>query len=110
MGAAMVAAGAVASAQSDTYAEAAGANAVLLAGMGAWRVGGAKKREMMIHEDALAEVGTSFVAEVEPSVVEVEGRTETLSGSIDQQFDDWRRLLREIYVIETGLPTEESGD
>ena len=39
----------------------------------------------------------------------------TLTGTLDKQFDDWRRILREIYAAETGIepppevPSQASG-
>ena len=41
---------------------------------------------------------------MQPSVVDIEGRTLELKGSAEQQYAEWRRLLRELYENETGLP------
>jgi len=62
---------------------------------------GAQKR---IYKDAIRELGESFQAEVAPLVVDVEGQTTELTGSAEEQFIQWRALLREIYQAETGLP------
>jgi hypothetical protein len=62
---------------------------------------GAQKR---MHKDAIRELGESFQAEVAPMVVDVEGQTTELTGSAEEQFIQWRVLLREIYQTETGLP------
>jgi len=35
-------------------------------------------------------------------VVELEGQTRRLTGSAEEQFREWRRLLREIYSREIG--------
>ena len=37
-------------------------------------------------------------------VVEVEGRTLQLRGTAEEQYQEWRRLLKELYENETGLP------
>jgi hypothetical protein len=37
-------------------------------------------------------------------VVEVEGRTVQLRGTAEEQYQEWRRLLKELYETETGLP------
>ena len=37
-------------------------------------------------------------------VVDVEGRTLQLKGSAEQQYAEWRQLLRELYEDETGMP------
>ena len=58
--------------------------------------------EAEIHKESLRELGESFDAEVEPIVVEVEGQTRRLSGSAEERYREWRRILREIYTSETG--------
>ncbi len=63
-----------------------------------------------IHEDAIRELGESFNAEVAPLVLNVEGQTLELTGSAEQQFHQWRRLLSEIYATETGAPTTHIAD
>ncbi len=61
-----------------------------------------RREEAKMHEEALREVGESFDAEAEPMVVELEGQTRRLTGSAEERFREWRRLLREIYTRETG--------
>ncbi len=63
-----------------------------------------------IHEDAIRELGESFNAEVAPLVLNVEGQTVELTGSAEQQFHQWRRLLSEIYATETGAPAIHIAD
>ncbi len=60
--------------------------------------------EAQVHAQTMRELGDSFALEVRPAVLEVEGKTITLTGSVDQQFEKWRELLRDIYSTETGLP------
>lgn len=79
---------------------------LLLGGITAFKSGMDLKSQSKIHAEVLRELGGSFNAEVEPLVVDIEGQTVTLSGSVDAQFDEWRRLLREIYATEAGLPIE----
>ncbi len=71
-------------------------------GIAALKVGIDKKRQSKLHAAALAELNGSFEAEVAPMVVEIEGQTVTLQGSLDSQFDEWRGILRDIYSLETG--------
>ena len=61
-----------------------------------------RREEAKLHAEALREVGESFDAEAEPMVVELEGQTRRLTGSAEERFREWRRLLREIYTRETG--------
>jgi hypothetical protein len=66
----------------------------------------AKSKELKIHVEGLRELAASFDAEIAPALVEVEGETLRLSGSAEEQYAEWRRLLSEIFVSETGLPVD----
>jgi hypothetical protein len=37
-------------------------------------------------------------------VVDVDGRTLQLKGSAEEQYAEWRQLLKQLYENETGLP------
>jgi hypothetical protein len=63
-----------------------------------------KSAEAAIAREGLKEQGRSLEAEAEPLVVEIEGQTRRLTGSAEEKFKEWRRLLKEIYEKETGLP------
>lgn len=67
-----------------------------------------RSKDGSIHEEALKELASSFDSEVAPIVMEVEGEVVKLSGSLETQFQEWRRILREIYATETGLPLQPS--
>ncbi len=64
--------------------------------------------EAEIHNEVIRELGGSLQAEVNPLVVEIEGRTVELTGSIEEQYQKWRELLREIYINETGFAFEDN--
>ncbi len=66
-------------------------------------------KEAEIHDVAIRELGDSLQAEVSPMVVEVQGQTVELTGSIEEQYQKWRELLREIYINETGFAFEDSA-
>jgi len=66
--------------------------------------------ETQIHAEAVRELGRSFDSDVAPRVVEVEGQTLRLTGSAETQYQNWRRLLREIYLSETGFEIPEAPD
>lgn len=70
------------------------------------RAGFQTGKEAKIHRDALAELGASFNADIEPVVVEVQGEARRLQGSAETQYHEWRKLLEEIYATETGFETE----
>ena len=93
-----------ASSDPDTRARTSTLQDVMLAG-GAYAVysGIQKNQETKINKEAIEELGVSFTSEAEPLVVEVEGETVRLTGSAEQQYARWRKLLKEIYAKETGL-------
>ena len=64
-------------------------------------------KDAQIHADAIQELGQSFGADAKPIVMDVEGRVVTLSGSAEEQYREWRRLLRAIFANETGLPVAD---
>lgn len=55
-----------------------------------------------IHEEEISELGTSFSAEAEPLVIDVDGEVHELNGSAEAQYTQWRGLMRDIYESETG--------
>ena len=61
-----------------------------------------KRNEAQIHVQALEELGASLEAEVTPQVIELEDRTITLSGNVEQQYAQWRSVLADIYRAEIG--------
>ncbi|GAB5445152.1 hypothetical protein [Gymnodinialimonas sp.] len=61
-----------------------------------------KRNETQIHVAALEELGMSLEAEIAPKIIEVEDRTVTLSGSVEEQYAQWRVLLADIYRTEIG--------
>ena len=44
-----------------------------------------------------------FDNEVAPTSVAIEGRVFKLAGSLDERYREWRRILQQIYVLETGM-------
>ncbi len=60
-------------------------------------------KESEINKEAMEELGDSFTIEVEPMVIDIEGKTTKLSGSAEQQYAQWKQLLKEIYHKETGF-------
>ena len=55
-----------------------------------------------IHEAALKELGASLNIEVESRVVEVENRSHTLKGSVEEQYSQWHDILADVYWSERG--------
>ena len=73
------------------------------AGIEAFKSGMGQRAEAKAHAESLKQQTESFSAEVAPMNVEVEGRVVELRGTGEQQFMEWRRLLKELYQNETGL-------
>jgi hypothetical protein len=60
-------------------------------------------KQSQMHYEALKELGESFGSEMQPVVLEFEGKKYELTGSAEEQYKRWRELLREIYYAETGF-------
>ena len=75
---------------------------LLIGGVEVFRSGSEFAKDAKIHEDAIKELGASFKGDVAPIVDEVDGRTVKLSGSVETQYAEWRRMLRELFTAETG--------
>ncbi|MBE9539577.1 MAG: hypothetical protein IMF06_10875 [Proteobacteria bacterium] len=60
-----------------------------------------------IQDQDLQELAGGFNNEVAPTVMEVSGRVFRLSGGLDAQLLEWRKILRSIFALETGLPVLE---
>ena len=67
-------------------------------------------KEAKIHSEAIKELSESFGSEMKPIVMEFEGKQYELTGSAQEQFVAWRKLLRQIYYAETGFGPDSSGD
>ena len=63
-------------------------------------------QEAEIHEAAIQELSESFSSEMKPVVMEFQGKQYELTGSAEEQFKQWRELLRKIYYAETGFDPE----
>jgi len=100
-GAAAVVAGILGAASDSSVAQGAGYVGM---GAGAYLVkeGLGEREESKMHSEALRELGASLNAEVQPHTITLEDRTVTLSGTVDDQYGQWRAILRDIYETETG--------
>ncbi len=66
----------------------------------------ARSQEAKIHVEALRELAASLDAEMRPLLVDVEGETLRLTGTAETQYLAWRKILRDIFLEETGLPVD----
>ena len=109
LGAVAVVGGIMAGAETSSSAGSAAATAAVIGGMYAFKSGLDKRAEVKIHTESLKQLGDSFQSEVQPMVVDVEGRTLELKGSAEEQYAEWRQLLRELYENETGVPAASTA-
>lgn len=57
--------------------------------------------ETNMRRAALEELGNTMSSDVKPTVLEVEGKTVELKGTIEQQFNAWRDVLKDLRDSET---------
>jgi hypothetical protein len=103
---ALLIAGAIAAGSADSNGMAAVQTGMVIIGsqviINGWNV----SKEAEIHEAAIQELSESFSSEMTPVVMEFEGRQYRLTGTAQEQFDQWRAILRTIYFAETGFNPE----
>lgn len=77
---------------------------------GGWLIKDAfdKGDERQLHVEALAELGNSLEMEIAPRTIELQERTITLSGTVEEQYNQWREILADIYANETGETTSSN--
>jgi hypothetical protein len=81
----------------------------LLLGGGAVMYSGINiSKQAEIHRVAIQELSESFGNEMKPVVMEFQGKKYELTGSAEEQYRQWRELLREIYYEETGFGKTDS--
>lgn len=100
-GGAAILAGIAAAGSNDGNARAAG-NVAIIGGGYLLKSGLESRAEAQIHVEALEEIGQSLEAEITPQVIELEDRTVMISGSVEDQYAQWREVLAEIYRNEIG--------
>ncbi|MFP6817649.1 MAG: hypothetical protein VB949_18555 [Pseudomonadales bacterium] len=66
-----------------------------------------KRAEAEIHAEVLQEVGIAAEAEIMPHTIELENQTVRLQGTVEEQYQELRGILRTIYFEDIGLPVPE---
>ncbi len=95
--------GGIAAASSGTYMGQTGGAVGVGAGAYLIKSGFDKRAEAQIHVAALEELGQSLESEVAPKVINLEDRTVTLTGNVEEQYSQWKEILADIYAVEAGL-------
>jgi hypothetical protein len=75
---------------------------MLVGGYEVYRASKGYAPDALVYTTAFSGLKASFGPRVEPLITEVEGRTVELSGSYEEQFRQWRELLRELFAAERG--------
>jgi hypothetical protein len=78
-------------------------NAGLYGGMEMIKAGIVRGQEARLHAATLEELSNGFEDEVTPVVVEMEGTAYRLTGNAQAQYEEWQRLLRDLYAAEIGF-------
>lgn len=104
LGAAAVVGGVVAASQAETATQANLGQLAVIGGIYAFKSGMDKGSEKQLHAEALRELTQSLASEVQPQTLTLDGKTVMLTGSAEEQYEQWQALLRQMYVAETGLP------
>lgn len=63
-----------------------------------------------VHSEVLRELGTSAEAEITPHTIELENRTLRLQGTVEGQYEELRRILRQVYLEELGTLTARTAN
>lgn len=99
--------GAAAQFEGNSYARSAGAVSIF-AGVEELKGSYAQRDEASLHIETLSELGQSIEEELTPSVIELQDRSITLTGTVRDQYAEWRKLLRDMYYAETGYSKPDS--
>lgn len=100
-GALAIIAGILGVGKSDASVRAAGSLAVT-AGAYIVKSGYDRDADAQIHIETLQELGDSLETSIAPHVIELDDRTITLTGTVNNQYSQWRKILHEIYQVNTG--------
>lgn len=70
----------------------------------------AKRADAEIHAEALREVSEAAEAEVMPHTIELENQVVRLEGTVEEQYEKLRSILRDLYFADLGLPPPEDPE
>ncbi|HEX6996634.1 MAG TPA: hypothetical protein VF322_00730 [Gammaproteobacteria bacterium] len=95
------------SSNNDSFSDRVIRDALMYVGMDMLRTSAVRRQEKRLHTETLEELSASFDEEVEPLVVEIQGTERRLTGTVEAQYQEWRDLLRELFMAETGFVPED---
>ena len=62
-----------------------------------------KRNEAAMQAEVLQELGVAAEAEIVPHSIELENQTVSLQGTVQEQYQELRRILRKVYFEDLGL-------
>jgi hypothetical protein len=68
-----------------------------------------RREEARLHAFTLQELGASLERGLTSSIIELDDRTYTLTGTVDEQYEQWRGILRDMYHAEFGHPSTNAS-
>ena len=77
-------------------------DSMMLMGTGMLEMSAVHAQGRRLHAETLEELSESFDDEAEPLVVEIAGVQHRLTGTAEVQYAEWRELLRQLFIDETG--------
>lgn len=77
-------------------------NAAIVAGSLLIRSSLSVGSQAKLHAEAIRELSASFSADTSDRIVETEDNAITLTGTVDEQYDQLRAVLKDVYLQETG--------
>jgi hypothetical protein len=91
----------------DSFSDRVIRDAMMYIGADMLRTSQVRRQEKRLHSDTLEELSTGFDDQVKPMVVAIQGTEHRLTGTADVQYQEWRDLLKQIFVSEGGFVPEE---
>ncbi len=64
------------------------------------------REEAKMHQDAINELGESVNLEMSPQVISFEEKTVELTGDVEEQFQQWRAFMAQMYELEATPETQ----
>ncbi|HEX5419754.1 MAG TPA: hypothetical protein VFY39_07125, partial [Gammaproteobacteria bacterium] len=78
-------------------------DALMYMGTDVLKTAAVRRQEKRMHTESLQELSSSFNDEVQPLVVDIKGTQHRLTGTVEAQYQEWRDLLHQVFVSETGF-------
>lgn len=107
-GAAAIVGGVAAMAESNDAAVETGGLVSVIGGAMTLKSAIAKRADAEMHAETMREVGVAAEAEVMPHNIELENQVVRLEGTVDEQYEKLRGILRDLYFADLELPPPDA--